>query len=111
MIARNPNQSYDRDIEGLAVKEGMDYLHSKYGDIVVWVPFVGHLSWYDIQEGDRYVYRGAEADSIILINKGSHFNRMNVNESQAFKNGDFAIDRTITRGNAVIGWVWRRVRK
>lgn len=105
-FASNPNQNFDRDIEALSVKEGIDYLHKRYGAIHAWVPIGAHLSWYYLTTpGDKYVYSAGEADSIVLVNKSTHIREDEFTPSVA---PDFVIDRVIRRGNAIFGWVYRR---
>jgi hypothetical protein len=106
MFAPNPNVRFDRDIEAFSVKEGIDYLHTAYKDpIRVWVPIGGHLSWYYLARGDQYVYNSGDADSIVVLNKSSHFTQ------QAFEEGirdSHTLVHTITRGNAIFAWVYRK---
>ncbi len=106
VFARNPNELYDRDIEGLAIKEGIDYLHSRYGNITLWAPISGHQSWYYLRGGDQYVYTTQQANSIILINKSSHISRKDFEKSLA--GTGFEHDHTIRRGDAEFGWVYRK---
>ncbi len=105
LLAKDPNVRYDRDIESLAVKEGVEYLHRKYGNIALWAPIGGHLSWYYLVGGDQYVYYPAGADSIILVNKSSHIRE---SEFTPALSATHRLDYTIARGPAVFGWVYRR---
>ncbi len=105
MLARNPNTLFDRDIEGLAVKEGVEYLRQKYGHMLLWVPVAGHVSWYEVTAADQYVYNDTDADSIVLINKRSH---IIPEEFTGLLHPSFHLDHTITRGDAVFGWVYRK---
>ena len=105
-IANNPNTNFDRDIEALTVRDGMDYLHAHYKNLRLWLYIGGHLSWYSLAPGDQYVYTQDEADATILINKGSHITP-GAFESRFLK-GEFVLVHTITRGSAVFGWVYKR---
>lgn len=105
MLAKNPNVNFDRDIEALSIREGMDYLHETYGTVRVWAPVGGHLSWYLVQPGDSYVYSTADADSIILVNKSSHIRQ---GEFKKTLGKDFFLDYTISRGNSIFAWVYRK---
>lgn len=105
VFAADPNTFFDRDIEGLSVKEGVEYLKSTYGNIRLWAPVSGHQSWYYVTTDDRYVYNEYEADSIILVNKSSHARQPEFHAQIADM---FVIDHIITRGDAVFAWVYRR---
>lgn len=105
MLARNPNVLFDRDIEGLAVKEGVEYLRQKYSRMVLWVPVAGHLSWYDVTAADQYVYNDIDADSVVLINKRSHINH---EEFRKVLHPSYRLVHTIVRGDAEFGWVYRK---
>ncbi len=105
MFANNPNERFDRDIEALSVKESVDYLHRKYGDITLWSPIGGHLSWYYLTPADRYVYSATEADTIILVNKSSHIREKEFRETLPKQ---FALDNVIVRGNAIFAWIYRQ---
>jgi hypothetical protein len=104
ILAGDANKNYDREIEGLSVKEGIDYLHTTYGAIHLWVITAGHLSWYYINEDDRYVFSKEEADSIIVINKRSH-----IGPGDAPVIDMFRVDHVVERGDAVFAWVFRRL--
>lgn len=103
-LAISPDTRFDRDIMGLAVKEGIDYLHDTYGNVSVWAPISGHQSWYYLRKEDNYVYSAADADSIILINKRSHIRREDFEQMLT----GHLLDHTISRGKAVFGWVYRK---
>jgi hypothetical protein len=103
-LAGNANANFDREIEGLSIKEGIDYLHRTYGPISLWVTIAGHLSWYHVQGQDRYVYTAEEADSLIVINKRSHF----WPGDDAPVMLPFRVDYAISRGEAVFAWVYRK---
>lgn len=103
ILARDANNNYDREIEGLSVKEGVDYLHKTYGAVKLWVTVPGHLSWYYLNKNDQYVYSKEEADSIIVINKRSHIGSEPVPVIDMFR-----VDHVITRGNAIFAWIYRR---
>ncbi len=103
-LAIRPDTRFDRDITGLAIKEGLDYLHAQYGNVSLWAPISGHQSWYYLREYDNYVYTQADADSIILINKRSHVRREDLEEMIP----QYTLVYTISRGDAVFGWVYRR---
>jgi hypothetical protein len=105
ILAVNPNNRHDRDIEALSVKEGMDYLHGTHRTIRVWSPLGGHLAWLTIKPGDKYVYNSNDADSIILINK-----RVQMDSDIFYTSiqNEYRIDHVIQRGNAIFGWVYRK---
>lgn len=105
VLAKNPNVRFDRDIEALSVKEGIEYLHTKYGAIRLWSPIGGHLSWYYLMPEDRYVYSGSEADSIILVNKSSHIRQTEFDKDST---KSFVLDHVIRRGDAIFAWVYRK---
>jgi hypothetical protein len=105
MFARDANVRYDRDIEALSIKEGVEYLHKRYGPVHLWAPVGGFLSWYYLTEGDAYVYEPGMADSIVLINKSSHAIQKVFDLAVQ---DNFRVDHVITRGDAVFGWVYRR---
>lgn len=106
IFAKDPNVNFDRDMEGLSIKEEMDWLHSHYGSVKVWAPIAAHLSWPYLTATDRYIFEpGSGADSIIIINKQVH-NAIG-ERSLATKRG-FTLVHTISRGDAVFGWVYRR---
>jgi hypothetical protein len=104
MLARDANKNYDREIEGLSIKEGMDYLHKTYGAVNVWVTIAGHLSWYYINKNDRAVYWKKEADSLIVINKRSQIGPGDVPVEDMYR-----VDHVITRGDAIFAWVYRKL--
>lgn len=105
VLAKEPNTRYDRDIEALTIKEGVEYLHTTYGPVALWAPLGGHLSWYYMISGDQYVYTSVNADSIVVINKSSHFKPSEFDEAIGTT---FRKDYTIARNDAVFGWVYRR---
>lgn len=108
LLAVNSNERFDRDIEGLAVKEGIDYLHARYGSIRLWMPLVRHLSWYYLEPGDYDAYRYADGQYAILINKKSHLvNSPELQDLQA----NFRQIAEIRRGPAVFGWVYEKIQK
>lgn len=105
-LGKDPNKNFDRDIEALSIKEGIDYLHKRYGPIRAWVPIGAHLSWYYLTvPGDKYVYSADDADSIVLVNKSTHIRQ---DEFTPLVAPDFVIDHLISRGDAIFGWVYRR---
>ena len=104
-FAVDANTRFDRDIEGLTVKEGIDWLHKKYGRVQLWAPVSGHQTWYYLWEGDNYVYSDADADSIVLINKASHITRSNF---ESMIGTPYTMVHEIRRGDNVYGWVYRR---
>lgn len=104
-FARDPNTRFDRDIEALSVKEAMDYLHTTYGNIVVWSPFGGHLSWPYLRELDVYDFTSKLADSVIFVNKSSHITEK---DFLVQLGPSYRLDHVIRRGNAIFGWVYRR---
>ena len=104
ILAQNPNERFDRDIEALSVKEAVDYLHKRYGAIALWAHIGGHLSWHYLTPPDRYAYP-QDADSIILVNKSSHIRQ----GGPGLPIGpEFALDHVISRGEAVFAWIYRR---
>jgi hypothetical protein len=105
ILVKNPNTQFDRDIEALSMKEAVQYLHTTYGGIHVWVPLAGHLSWFYLNANDSFVHTALFADSIILINKSSHFSQETFH---SWLGGAFVIDHTIVRGDAVYAWIYRR---
>jgi hypothetical protein len=104
-FAVNPNIQYDRDIEALSVHEAMQYLDANYPPSRVWVPIAGHLSWYYLKAGDQYVYNSGEADSIVLVNKSSHFSEK---EFVATLGGAYVPVYSVTRQGAIFAWVFRK---
>jgi len=104
-FAVSANTRFDRDIEGLSIKEGIDWLHATYGNIQLWAPVSGHQTWYYLGEGDNYVYSDADADSIVLINKASHITRINF---ESMIGTPYTMVHEIRRGDSVYGWVYRR---
>lgn len=107
MFAGNANVNFDRDIEGLSVKEGIDFAHGAYGHIRVFVPIAGHLSWYYLLPQDVYVIDPAAADTVVLMNKASHQIDTQYEQFEASKS-QFTLAHTIKRGDAIFGWVYRR---
>jgi hypothetical protein len=105
IIAGDANKNYDREIEGLSIKEGIDYLHTTYGAVNVWVTIAGHLSWYYIAGGDRYVTTKEEADFKVVINKRSHIGA----GGGAPLLDSYQVEHAVTRGDAVFAWVYRRL--
>ncbi|OGG11932.1 hypothetical protein A2Z00_03880 [Candidatus Gottesmanbacteria bacterium RBG_13_45_10] len=105
ILAQNPNERFDRDIEALSVKEGVEYLHKKYGTIYVWVPVGGHLSWYYLTGNDVYVYNPDAADSIILVNKPSHVSNTDLG---ALIRDTYVLDYEVRRGDTIFAWVYRK---
>lgn len=106
-LAPYPNTNFDRDIEGLSIKEGIDWTHAAYGNISLWVPIAAHLSWYYLTPRDRYVYALGQADTVILINKASHKIDTQYRDFEA-SSGAFTLAHTIRRGDAIFGWVYRK---
>lgn len=104
ILAKNPNQRFDRDIEALSIKEAVEYLHKKYGAINLWCLIGGHISWYYLTSQDHYTYP-QDADSIILVNKSSHIRQW---EQQFPMSSEFSLDHVISRGDAVFAWIYRR---
>ncbi len=104
-FVKSPNSNFDRDIEGLSIKEAMDWLHARYKNFRVWAPIAGHLAWYWTQLGDAYVYSAPEADFIILVNKSSHMRRA---ELEANIGQTFELIHTVRRGTAQFAWIYKR---
>lgn len=108
IFAENPNMNADRDIEGLSVKEGIDWLHKTYGDVTVWIPIAEHNGWVYIREGrDQIVRNQSMGNFVIVVNKLSHWAKFPEFKTFPAIQG-FVLDHVISRGNAVFGWVYRR---
>ncbi len=107
-LAASPNVNFDRDVEGLSVKEGIDWARKTYGRLRLFVPVAAHLSWYYLTPSDSYEFSLARADTVVLINKQSHRIDTQYLEFERAKK-EFSLVYTIRRGNAVFGWVYRRV--
>jgi hypothetical protein len=105
ILASDPNKNFDRDVEALSVKEGVDYLHHTFGAVNVWAPIGGHLSWYYLTDGDHYAYNSSDADSIILINKSSHIRE---DEFYPMISDSYKLTYTISRGGAIFAWIYRK---
>jgi len=105
MFAVNPNVLFDRDIEALSVHEAVAYVHAAYGRVRIWVPIGGHLSWYYLTTGDIYVYSATDADTIVVINKSSHFSQKEFETTIA---DTYQLVHTISRDNAIFAWIYRR---
>jgi hypothetical protein len=107
-FAASPNVNFDRDIEGLSIKEGMDWLHRRYGSLHVWAPIAAHLVWPYLTPSDRYVFDPENGpDSVIVINKQSHRADSSMVWFVAHEK-DFTRVYTIGRGDAIFGWVYRK---
>jgi hypothetical protein len=106
MFAGNPNVRFDRDIEALSVHEAVGYVHAAYGRVRIWVPIGGHLSWYYLTSGDQYVYSESDADTIVLVNKSSHSSQK---EFAATIANTYQLTHTISRGNAIFAWIYRKL--
>lgn len=106
-LTPNPNKNFDRDVEALSVKEGVEYLHNTYGVIRLFVPIGAHLSWYYLTADDATFdyYHFTEADSIILLNKSSH---ASFAEANALFKDTFYLDHVIERGDAIFAWIYRK---
>jgi hypothetical protein len=104
-IANDPNSLYDRDIEALVVREGMEYINTKYPPIKVWIPIAAHLSWYYARFPQQFVTAPGDAGAILLINKSSHVPREKL---ESFAGSAFTLAHTIQRGSSVFGWIYRR---
>lgn len=107
IFAQKANVHYDRDFGALSIKEGVDFIHTQYGPMALWIPAAGHLSWYYLEGGDQYVYGEEWADSVILINKSSHVAESDM--TARLTSQGFTKVHTISRGQAVFGWVYRKV--
>ena len=105
LFAHDPNTNFDRDIEGLSVKEAADYVKAHFAHPTIAVPIAGHLSWYYLPEDSQFVYTVGRADTIILINKMSHI--LSTLPGQLDLTG-FTKVYTIERGTSVFGWVYRK---
>jgi hypothetical protein len=105
-FAKNQNTNFDRDFSGLSIKEAITFIKTKYPNMQLFTPVAGHLSWYYITPGDHYVYTIEDADTIVLANKASHVRKADLD---ALVGNSFTVVYTITRGNSVFGWVYRRI--
>lgn len=103
-LAQEANTRFDRDIEGLSVKEAIDWSHANYGSLSLWAPIAGHLAWYYVRPTDSYVFDAREADTVILVNKQSH-NASQIRE--VLRTKQFRLVYTVSRDGAVFGWVYR----
>ena len=105
VLAQNPNTNFDRDIEALSVKEAVDYIHQRYGDVRMFSSIGGHLSWYYLTPGDRYMYTEQGADTVIVVNKASHIQIADY--VPRFLTG-YTMVHEIRRGDAIFAWIYRR---
>jgi len=105
LFAGNPNVRFDRDIEALSVHEAVAYVHAVYGRVRIWVPIGGHLSWYYLTSDDLYVYSAPDADTIVLVNKSSHFSQKDFAATIA---DTYHLVHTIFRGDAIFAWIYRK---
>jgi len=107
LLAASPNQNFDRDVEGISVKEAIDWLHANYGAVKVWIPINAHQTWYYLtREDEDMASQTQNSDYIILINKGSHARRWEFEQDPLLQN--FTLLHTITRGQAIFGWIYGR---
>jgi len=106
IFAREANLGFDRDLGGLSIKEAFDYIHKQPGHLRIWVPVAGHLAWYYLKPGDKYVTTAPEVDYIILINKVSHARKTEF-EKEINPVG-FTLDHVVRRGEAEFAWVYGR---
>jgi len=106
MFVSNPNINLDRDIEGLSVKEGIDWLHQAYGDVSVWIPISSHTGWVYVRGGrDQIVRDVSGASFIIVVNKASH---LRVTDYISTLVSGCTLVHEIRRGTAVFGWVYKK---
>ena len=107
VLTPNPNKNFDRDVEALSVKEGVEYLHKKYGSFTAFIPIGAHLSWYYLgpHDGTFDYYHYENADSIIMLNKSSHASNDSV---ITLVKDTYYIDHVIRRGNAIFAWIYRK---
>lgn len=104
-LAQNPNSNFDRDIAGLSVKEGVDWLHANRGKFRLYMPIARHLGWYYFQPDDIDTYELNAADAVIVVNKVSH-TRVSPEVDLVRKSDKFVLAKEIKRGPAVFGWVY-----
>jgi 4-amino-4-deoxy-L-arabinose transferase-like glycosyltransferase len=105
VLARNANVNFDRDIEALSVKEAMDYVHRMYGNVRIYLPIGGHLSWYYMIPGDGYISVQDGANIVILVNKASHFRMFDYAANYL---GDYTMVHQISRGNAIFALIYKK---
>lgn len=106
VLARNPNVNFDRDILALSVKETMDYVHRRYGNVRIFFTIGGHLSRYYLTQEDRYINADqGQGDIIIVVNKASHFQ---IADFVAKFLGGYTMIHDIHRGDAVFAWIYKR---
>lgn len=105
-LASKPNQNFERDIEGLSVKEGMEWVQAHYPQATFAVPVAEHLGWEYVRPQDTFVLLPQEADTVVLANKQSHVQTKKPDEINLT---GFSLVHTITRGTNIFGWVYRRV--
>jgi hypothetical protein len=104
ILARSPNTNFDRDIEALSVKEAVEFIHQKYGNVRVFFSIGGHQSWYYLTPADRYVYTPQDADIVVLVNKASHFRISDATRTLA----GYTMVHEIRRDNAIFAWIFRK---
>jgi hypothetical protein len=109
ILAQSPNSNLDRDIGGLSVKEGMDWLHKTYGDVYIWIPVATHTGWVYLRGGgDQIVRDESLGNYMIVVNKLSHLAIFPEFKTLPAVAG-FTLVHTIFRGNNVFGWVYRKL--
>jgi hypothetical protein len=106
MFARNQNENFDRDIEALSVKEAMEFVHTTYGNVRVFLPIGGHLSWHYLTRQDQYVFPElGRADIVIVVNKTSH---QRIADYQAQHLIGYSLVHEIRRGEAIFAWIFKK---
>ena len=104
-LARDPNVNFDRDIEALSVKEAMDYVHRRYGNVRIFFTIGGHLSRYYLTQGDWYMNEDkGERDIIVEVNKASHFRFSDIDASLS----GYTMIHEIRRGDAIFARIYKK---
>jgi hypothetical protein len=104
-LSPNPNNTFDRDIGGISVKEALDYLHATYGPVNVWIPISAHQAWsYFLTNDCDMAGKPALADYIIIINKRSNSDRWQLEKDM---NNRYSLIYTVSRGKNVFAWIYK----
>lgn len=108
MFAGNPNINFDRDIEGLAVYEGLSYIRGVTKNASVWIPVASHTGWNYADDNIRIVNTKDAAAYMIVINKRSHI--LKDPDLKTFPTvSGFVPAHVILRGDAIFGWVYKKL--
>lgn len=104
VLARDPNVNFDRDIEALSVKEAIDYVHQRYGNVRIYFTIGGHQSRYYLTPGDWYVNTDqGKGDIVIVVNKVSHFR---ISDYVAQYLSGYTPIHEIRRGEEIFAWIY-----